>query len=305
MNTLYVISPPADIFKGLHTDDSHRIVTLPDFLRYPADRIKGLTRSLVMGRIPVPRPLLYYWLDRKYLDELRRARPGDSVLIYECSNLRTLRVVKQQLSPQVKCYIYYCNPIHLLFRNPLRQIREIERMGYTVTTFDESDARNYRIKCTGQYFCFPSHREQTTAYDCFFCGLPKDRMQELRQLQHLLEQEKLKCRFVIPHREEEKISYTDYLNILARSRCVIDIAQKKQTGLTRRPLEALFYRKKLISNNPCLKHYDFYNPDNIFIFGHDSADRLKAFIEAPWTEIADEIVRKYDVNEWIKNYLPY
>ena len=62
MSTLYVVSPPLEIFEGIRPELRARIVTLPDFLRYPAGRFKRITRSLLAGRVPLPKRILYYWL---------------------------------------------------------------------------------------------------------------------------------------------------------------------------------------------------------------------------------------------------
>jgi hypothetical protein len=44
--------------------------------------------------------------------------------------------------------------------------------------------------------------------------------------------------------------------------------------------EALKYEKKIITDNPHVKNYDFYRKENIFIIGEDSENELKNFIEA-------------------------
>ena len=85
---------------------------------------------------------------------------------------------------------------------------------------------------------------------------------------------------------------------------MIDINQSNQTGLTRRPLEALFYNKKLITNNADIRRYNFYNPKNIFIFGIDSAESLKEFVKSPVDKIPAQIRQQYDINTWIDQYLP-
>ena len=74
--------------------------------------------------------------------------------------------------------------------------------------------------------------------------------------------------------------------------------------MTRRPLEALFFNKKLITNNPNIQSYDFYNPKNIFIFGKDPTGKIKDFMQNPIEPVADSVKKKYDINEWIKHYLP-
>ena len=92
---------------------------------------------------------------------------------------------------------------------------------------------------------------------------------------------------------------------MVASKCIVDIVSKSEfTGFTLRPFEAMNYKKKLITNNPDLANYDFYNKENIFIFGKDSESRLKDFVRSPFVEIPQSIRLKYDINSWIQNYLP-
>ena len=60
-----------------------------------------------------------------------------------------------------------------------------------------------------------------------------------------------------------------------------EIVQPGQGGLTIRTLEALFYNKKLITNNESITEYDFYNADNIFIYKEQDCniDALKSFLK--------------------------
>lgn len=57
-------------------------------------------------------------------------------------------------------------------------------------------------------------------------------MKELQTLKELLENKGLKCNFIIPNTAKEGISYPEYLRQLSLSRCVIDINQANQVGLT-------------------------------------------------------------------------
>lgn len=304
MSTLYVISPPREIFEGIRPEVKQHIVMLPDFLRYPSGRFKGITRSLLAGRIPLPKRILYYWFPKKYFDRIIHAEAGDAILIYEACNVRVLRAIRPYLPEGVPCYIYYCNPVGTTFRRPAEELQAIRALGYRLTSFDPCEAERYGMACTGQYFRYPEHQPDNIDSDCFFCGLPKDRAGTLQRLRTRLEAEGLTCDFVIPRTPAEKLTYPQYLDRLARTRCVIDISQKGQTGLTRRPLEALFYGKKLLTDNPEIVRYDFYRPQNVFILGKDSEEQLRAFIESPLAEVPESVRAAYDVNEWIRHYLP-
>ena len=155
MSTLYVVSPPLEIFEGIRPELRARIVTLPDFLRYPTGRFKRITRSLFAGRIPLPKRILYYWFSKEHFDRLVRAQAGDAILIYEACNVRVLRAIRPYLPKGVPCYIYYCNPGKTTFRRPAEELKAIRALGYRLTSFDPCEAERYGMACTGQYFRYP------------------------------------------------------------------------------------------------------------------------------------------------------
>ncbi|MGB3063993.1 hypothetical protein [Sphingobacterium thalpophilum] len=74
-------------------------------------------------------------------------------------------------------------------------------------------------------------------------------------------------------------------------------------GLSFRIFEALFYRKKIITNNLSIKNYDFYHPNNIFIWNGDNLLKLKEFLNIPLVEIDSSIIEKYSFRNWVKKVL--
>ena len=78
--------------------------------------------------------------------------------------------------------------------------------------------------------------------------------------------------------------------------------QKGQKGLTIRAVEALFYRKKLITNNGAIRDNAFYHPDNVFVWGEDSPADFDAFLQSPYHEVDKQLIRTYDIEYWIKAF---
>ena len=102
---------------------------------------------------------------------------------------------------------------------------------------------------------------------------------------------------------KKPLDYCDVLKISAKSKAIIEIVLPNQMGLTWRTLEALFLKKKLITNNKEITTYDFYNRDNIFIYGIDSISDLKRFINSPYIELDESILEKYRFSTWIQYLL--
>lgn len=300
---LFVMGAPKEIFGRLDPELQKRMIYVRNFLNFPKSRFRQISRYMLAGRIQLPRKILSLWFPDKETELLQTAGPDDNILFYECTNARIMKALRQIL-PSQTCHIYYCNPICSIFRHPEKELRTIAHLGYRLSSFDPYDAQKYGLRYTGQYFCYP---EKTPAApyvsDCFFCGLPKSRTSTLNNLRKILELKGYKCDFVIPQNPDEKLSYPEYLKRLRQTRCVIDICQKGQTGLTRRPLEALFYDKKLITDNDKIVEYDFYKPENIFLLGKDSIDTLKDFMSSPIQKVSNDIKDRYDINRWVSQFL--
>ena len=306
---LYILGAPMDIFSGLAPELAQRIVYLDSSMRFPKGVLKQVTRSLLVGRVPLSRDALRRWFPQEDFDKLMTASLEDTMLFYEWTNARVLKALMKLLPQETTWNIYYCNPIEAIFKNPREDLAKLARLGARLWSFDPVDARRFGIGMAGQFFRYvekePNSSPATLHFqsDCFFCGLPKDRSSELAVLKLILERQGCTCDFIVPQSDEERISYVEYLERLSGSRCVVDLCQKMQTGLTRRPLEALFYGKKLITNNLLIKEYDFYNPKNVFIFGADNTSRLGEFVKEPAEPVSEDMKRKYDVNGWVKQWI--
>lgn len=111
----------------------------------------------------------------------------------------------------------------------------------------------------------------------------------------------LQCSFLIFKRKAKGISYLENIRNVSRCSCVVDITAG-QAGISLRPLEALFFDKKLITNNKSIKEYSFYHPSNIFVLEEDNLNDLPAFVNAPVSVISKNIKEEFDINTWILNY---
>jgi 1,5-rhamnosyltransferase len=74
------------------------------------------------------------------------------------------------------------------------------------------------------------------------------------------------------------LPYVDYIERTLRSKVIVEINSDGQTGITLRTLEAAFLNRKLLTNNPFVRHLDFYDANNIFIFGEDDPCTLDHFL---------------------------
>lgn len=87
------------------------------------------------------------------------------------------------------------------------------------------------------------------------------------------------------------------------SRCVIDVENAGQHGLTMRSIEILGLRRKLITTNPDIVNYDFYHPDNVLVVDRKNPVVDMGFFDKPYQVLDEEIYKKYSLCNWILEVL--
>lgn len=91
-------------------------------------------------------------------------------------------------------------------------------------------------------------------------------------------------------------------DIYLTSKCVLDSAQSGQMGLTIRVIEALGAKKKIITTNKDIVNYDFYCPENIYLYdGKINLDNV--FFKEEYKEIDRQIYEKYSLRSWLKEVM--
>lgn len=97
------------------------------------------------------------------------------------------------------------------------------------------------------------------------------------------------------------LSSSEMQKVYVDSKCVLDSPQAGQLGLTIRVLEALGAKKKLITTNADVVNYDFYSPENIYVYDEKYGfDFNSPFFSSDYKDIPLEIYRKYSIESWIK-----
>ncbi len=98
-------------------------------------------------------------------------------------------------------------------------------------------------------------------------------------------------------------TFEDNLKAAQRAGVLVDFKTAAHNGLSFRAFEALGYRKKLITTNADIQKYDFYHPDNIFIWDGQHLDGLDAFLAKPLHAFPPELYEKYSFGNWIRYIL--
>jgi hypothetical protein len=87
--------------------------------------------------------------------------------------------------------------------------------------------------------------------------------------------------------------------MMKQSKVLLDIAQPKQEGLSFRIFEAMALEKKVITTNPAIVSYDFYNPENIFIWEEGCTPPANGFFTNAYASLPAGIVEKYSLQNWV------
>ncbi|WP_439294224.1 hypothetical protein [Lonepinella sp. BR2882] len=104
---------------------------------------------------------------------------------------------------------------------------------------------------------------------------------------------------------KSNISFNENIKLVQQNTVLVDFVNSRHNGLSFRTFEALYYGKKLITTNRSILTYDFYHPDNIFVWDgvHLEIEELQAFLAKPYMDLPNKIVQKYSFENWIKAIL--
>lgn len=168
-----------------------------------------------------------------------------------------------------------------------------------IYSFDINEVAKYQLKFNNSFYTkdlkLPSVKNE---YDLFFLGLDKGRKQQIDEIKTTCDKYNITTCFKIIRSEKDYVDYDTYLELLNKSKCVLDITKKGQAGLTVRSMECLFFQKKLITDNKNIKRFNFYRKSNIFILGEDNVDDLADFINSSFEKIEQSIIDEYDYKKW-------
>ncbi len=120
---------------------------------------------------------------------------------------------------------------------------------------------------------------------------------------HICKFRKRKPRFKYLDTTPCDLTYHENLRFAFNSKILLDVPTAHHNGLSFRIFEAIGFGKKLITTNKAIKQYDFYHPNNIFVWDGESREMLNDFLNAPYVDLAPHIKESYSFNNWIKALL--
>lgn len=253
------------------------------------------------------------------LDKIRNNVDYALIIRSDLLGIETLRTIKKKVNKMVA---YQWDGLNR-FPSVYDRIDLFDRF----FVFDENDYFNHKGRysniclTTNFYLEIPPDREVVVKPKslCFVGSYLENRMPFITELIEFLMQEnfdvnvKLLCKkdkTIDKYKDSgiefisDPLTYGEMLQHVQRYEALLDFDNAAiHHGLSFRIFEALFYRKKIITNNLLVKNYDFYHPNNVFVWEGSNLLKLKDFLNKPFVEIDSAIINKYSFGNWVKNVL--
>lgn len=214
--------------------------------------------------------------------------------------------------PDKRIIFWYWNPVN---GSGLRE-QVPERVEFW--SYSKEDCKKFGFRYNTQFFfdCLSAKAElsrtrkaRNSVPKALFIGREKGRAGDLNTLAMQLREAGAEPDFRIVRRPEgryvsirEKLMpYSEVVDMAMGADILVDYSLNPASGLSLRPMEALFFGKKLITNNSEILSADFYSPSNIYVLGHDNRT-LREFVECPGTEVLPEVRDGYLLSNWLKRF---
>lgn len=166
-----------------------------------------------------------------------------------------------------------------------------------IYSFQKSDCKKYGFHFTNQIYSkadLSKYKSLNEESDVYYIGAEKGRIDEIYSIFTFLTNNGITCDFNVVvdkirkrHFEQmypgikyitKRISYSEILGKIAKTKCILELCQQGQDGFTMRFYEALFYNKLLITNNKETALNKYFDDRYIQIIKDDSTidiDKIK------------------------------
>lgn len=222
----------------------------------------------------------------------------DTVIVHADVRTRTVPAYIHHIKPEMRIIYWYWNPVNKNTSSELTRDNNIE-----CWSFDENDCKKYNMKKNIQYYYEQIlEYESKMQYDIYFVGHDKGRKNRIQEIEKQINELGMTGKFDLIEDEKKEISYSEVQKRIEKSKAILEIIQTGQVGCTLRALEALFFRKKLITTNKNVVNEDFYNKNNIFIYGIDDIDNLPEFVNSAYDNNSDKFRYDHTIEAWLQNF---
>lgn len=254
-------------------------------------------------------PMKRIWLSNS-LNDL-----GDINIIFDsCVNEFILTWLKETYSDK-RFIFYYWNSIN----DSSFPIEKVKELGYEIWGFDPIDANKYQYQLNPQFFCRSWYSclndKEVPQNDISFVGRDKNR--RMRTVQNVLSElnkmGKLTSDIYITapkwylyffnQNYKRVLDFNDMIRKEMSGRILLDITNSEKGGYTLRVFDALCNKRKLITNNVNILDEDFYDKQNIFVYGVDSPAEFELFLNTDFSREKEDKLENSSMSKWLERFL--
>jgi hypothetical protein len=186
-----------------------------------------------------------------------------------------------------------------------------------VYSFEKGDCEKYGLKFKTNFVCNFNEKTHNNHFEnqLFTISSRDRRTKTIFKIAQNLKMNTIDYKIII-FDGKNKIKDNDLVDIVRKpmplkivnqyidkSKVLLDIHRKRQSGLTFRVFESLGLEKKLVTTNSDIKNYDFYNPNNILIIDAQDPVFPKSFFETTYEPVPAVVLKKYLLENWIEEFL--
>ncbi|WP_336220093.1 lipopolysaccharide biosynthesis protein [Citrobacter amalonaticus] len=269
--------------------------------------------------INLPVPSRYVWIAKKLrklgisTDWLGKLFIRNHLKNLKCNDISVFNdsVISKGITPQIINNLK-CKKV-LLLRNSVGAsfIHKHKDSFDLIYDFENKQNETEKVKYLDQFFPvglneishFVSEERKNRHIICYFLGKDKNRLSTLMPLAKKLLSFGAVLDFNIVRDNttnddsayliDNPLSYKENLNRALASDIIVDITQENQSGWTLRILEALYFNKKVITNNKSILNSEIYTKERFFILDVDIWDEFDYFINSPKTPVPQDILYRY------------
>ena len=217
-------------------------------------------------------------------------------------------------NPKIKCYYYNWNTIDN--DRKVMKINSFHKIQNVYCT-DQGSCNKYNLKHSNIFYSKKwaeqiqiNHESEYVPQSILWLGHDKGRTMWLDSIADAMRKFGYKINFFVPGGGNEfgldhDIPYGEYCNMILDTEILLDLTQKGQAALTLRVMEAIFFGKKLITNNSEVKKLDCYSENNMLVIDPDNIDikKMRDFLEKDYQPYKYDTLVQYDYTSWIKQFV--
>lgn len=164
-----------------------------------------------------------------------------------------------------------------------------------VLSYDKGDCKQYDLYFHPTPMSYTEVPDYPSLRPCdvYFCGFAKSRWQTVHDIYICLCRLGLSCDINLVgmpadaphidgiHYHARPFSYTENLQHVIKSKCVLEVMQDGADGFTPRLWESIMYDRHLLTNNSIVRFSDFYHPAAIHQLTDIENGRIRRWINNP------------------------